>query len=115
MKHSWSCKIPDKYKEHVRSFFTDMQKRYENRQLLRRLKDVSVRGVKVQTWDAEGKCKYAWTDNPVWILADLCRRAGEPLDTSEDGKQSIYRAAMACDELVCNISITGRKTEVMKP
>jgi hypothetical protein len=111
MTPSWSCKIPDKYKKQVRSFFTDLQERIKYRRFLRSLKSVPVRGVKVLTWDEWGKGEYVWTDNPVWILADICRRAGQPLDTTCEGIRSIYRAAMACEELVCNISITDRKIE----
>ena len=75
------------------------------------------------TWD--GVFKWAWSNNPAWVLYDLIMNQRYGLDQRELGipvdKWSLYEVAQYCDELVpdnrggmepryldgCNCSVTG--------
>lgn len=54
------------------------------------------------TWD--GVFKWAWSDNPAWVLYDLIMNQRYGLDQRELGipvdKWSLYEVAQYCDELV---------------
>ncbi|WP_236516416.1 hypothetical protein, partial [Escherichia coli] len=54
------------------------------------------------TWD--GTFKWAWSNNPAWVLYDLIMNQRYGLDQRELGipvdKWSLYEVAQYCDELV---------------
>jgi len=72
-----------------------------------------VKGLKVETWDANGDSTWQWSDNPVWIfihLLKLLRWKTEDID-----KTAAYEAAAYCDEVLpngrkrfrCNLALTS--------